>query len=141
MSETASPSKLKNRAQEDLKRAVHDITALGNQSDGVKKNYIRRVKDFPALVMTVGLAQALAFSKEKATKTNDLGKAHGLLLQHVAGILNVTDAVEAIQQAKTLEYMHHTRRVLAAWVYYRRFAVSILDPKGTLQEEGEGDAS
>ena len=135
MPETA-PAKLKTRAQEDLKLAVKNISAMGGEDDDVKANYIRRVKDFPALVMTVGLAQALAFSREKDRKATGLGKAHKLLQQHVAAILNKPDALVAVQQAGALEYMHMTRRVLAAWVYYRRFAVSILDPDDKLKAKG-----
>ena len=129
-------ARVQTRAQSDLKQATEAIRLLERQSEGVKKNYIRRVKQFPALVMSVGLAQALAFSDEKAGKDNDLGKAHKKLLEHVAAVLEQPDALAAVQNAETAEYMHMTRRVLAAWVYYRRFAVSLLDPDGTLQKEG-----
>ena len=127
---------VQTRAQADLKRAVEDIRRLEAQSEGVKKNYIRRVKQLPALVMTVGLAQALAFSAEKAGKDNDLGRAHKRVLEHVASILNVPDALSAVRDAATPDYLHMTRRVLAAWVFYQRFAVSLLDPNGELQAQG-----
>jgi CRISPR-associated protein Cmr5 len=126
------------RAQQDLKQAVQGVGQLESASGGVKKNYIRRVKQFPALVMTVGLAQALAFSAEKAGKDNDLGEAHKKVLEHVAAVLEVSDALRAVQAASTADYLHMTRRVLAAWTYYRRFAVSLLDPEGKLQAEDQG---
>jgi CRISPR-associated protein Cmr5 len=129
-------AKLQTRAQQDLIRAVESIRPLQGQGKGMKKNYLSRVKQFPALVMTVGLAQALAFSAEKAGKDNDLGKAHGKLLEHVAAVLEKPDALSAVRDASAPEYMHMTRRVLAAWVYYRRFAVSLLDPEDKLQKEG-----
>ncbi|ADI14785.1 type III-B CRISPR module-associated protein Cmr5 [Truepera radiovictrix] len=133
-------AKLQTRAQADLKRAAEAISSLQRQSDGVKKNYLSRVKQFPALVMTVGLAQALAFSAEKAGKDSDLGKAHQKVLEHTAAILGVSDALAAAQNADAAQYMHMTRRVLAAWVYYRRLAVSLLDPEGKLAAEGEDEA-
>lgn len=133
----AQTSPDQTRAQQDLKQAVQLVGQLEDAS-GVRKNYIRRVKQFPALVMTVGLAQALAFSAEKAGKDNDLGKAHSKLLEHVAAVLGVPDALSAVQTASTADYLHMTRRVLAAWTYYRRFAVSLLDPEGKLQAEDQG---
>lgn len=137
---------MRTRAQDDLRRAVQDIQSLGHPtvSVGVKKNYIRRVKDFPALVMTVGLAQALAFSEEKSTKGNDLAKAHEKILKHVASIMGLPQGQKALDkindaQTTTADYVHYTRRVLAAWPYYRRLAVSMLDPHGDLQKLPEDD--
>ena len=137
-------AEVQTRAQQDLKRAADHIRLLESSPAGVKKNYIRRVKQFPVLVMTVGLAQALAFSKEKASKTTDLAKAHRALLDQVGDLLrvqnpNIQDSVDAVQKATTAEYLHYTRRVLSAWMYYRRFAVSILDPDGKLQAEGDDE--
>lgn len=132
---------LQTRAQADLKKAVENISPLKRSSDKLKKNYIRRVKQFPALVMTVGLAQAVAFSQEKKGKEGALGDAHKKMLEHISGILGFEERVlvEKIQSASTLEYIHMTRRILSAWAYYRRFAVSLLDSDGTLQEQGEDE--
>jgi CRISPR-associated protein Cmr5 len=45
----------------------------------------------------------------------------------VAAVLGVTgDPLDAVRQAETLDYMLKTRRVLEAWIYFKRFAVSIL---------------
>lgn len=127
---------LQTRSQKDLKQAIENIKPLANESEALKKNYLTRVKQLSALVMTVGLAQALAFSQEKCTRDGDLGTSHRHLLTHVASVLNVPNALTAVQASNASEYMQMTRRVLAAWVYYRRFAVSILDPNDTIQEEG-----
>jgi CRISPR-associated protein Cmr5 len=149
------PKRTQTRAQQDLTRAAEAISALGRQSDGVKENYLSRVKQFPALVMTVGLAQAVAFSVEKASKTSDLGKAHRHLLNHVYAVMHPEakgepvnldtgagreSVLELLQNASTPDYLHLTRRVLAAWVYYRRFAVSLLDPDGKLAALGGDEA-
>lgn len=149
--------KVQTRAQVDLQRAAEAISALGRQSDGVKKNYLSRVKEFPALVMTVGLAQALAFSTEKAGKNSDLGRAHRHLLNHVYAVLRPETKGNPVnldngsgketvlnlirdETTDAAEYLHMTRRVLAAWAYYRRFAVSLLDPDGKLAAQGEDEA-
>lgn len=133
--------KPQTRAQQDLRLAVINISALKSEDDKVKASYIRRVKQFPALVMTVGLAQAVAFSYEKAAKGNDLAKSHELMLKHVAAVLDVKDSDkihEHIFSASTADYMQMTRRLLSAWSYYRRFAVSILDPEEKLKGDDEG---
>jgi CRISPR-associated protein Cmr5 len=50
------------------------------------------------------------------------------LLEHVAALLGTQQPsmVQTIRDADALTYMHHTRRVLGAWIYFKRFAVSIL---------------
>lgn len=137
------------RAQQDLQRAVELLEAMDKVSDGVKRNYLRRVKDFPALVMQVGLAQAVAFSVDKAGKSDDRGGAHRLLLNHLHAVwrpeagqpVNVETGagreavLKFLQGVSTAEYRHLTRRTLAAWVYFRRLSESVLDPDGKLGEE------
>ncbi|MEW6421222.1 MAG: type III-B CRISPR module-associated protein Cmr5 [Deinococcota bacterium] len=137
------------RAQQDLKRAVGLLEVMDKVSDGVKRNYLRRVKDFPALVMQVGLAQAVAFSVDKASKGDDRGKAHRYLLNHLYAVwrpgmeppVNVESGagreavLKFLQDLSTAEYRHLTRRTLAAWVYLRRLGESVLDPDGKLGEE------
>lgn len=140
------------RAQKDLKQAVKLLEALEGASDGVKANYLRRVKDFPALVMQVGLVQAVAFGVDKAGKQGDLGLAHRHLLNHLHAVwrpgatgqpvnLDTGAGREAVlthlQGIPTAEYRHLTRRTLAAWVYFRRLSQSVLDPDGTLGEAEE----
>ncbi|KEF33969.1 CRISPR-associated protein Cmr5 [Deinococcus sp. RL] len=139
------------RAQQDLGRAVELLEAMAEASDPVKRNYLRRVKDFPALVMQVGLAQAVAFSVDKAGKNDDRAKAHRLLLNHLYAVwrpeaeppVNVESGtgreavLKHLQDVSTADYRHLTRRTLAAWVYFRRLGQSVLDPEGKLGEERE----
>lgn len=140
---------IQTRAQRDLKRAVQLIEEFGQrESDqAARDNFTRRAKDFPALVMQVGLAQALAFSaekaklKEKAEKRGSKERAHLELLWQVAQILNQPNmdeykVLDFVASAPASEYMHLTRRVLGAWNYHRRFAVTILgEPKGNEDKE------
>lgn len=140
------------RAQRDLKRAVELLEAMKDASEGVKKNYLRRVKDFPALVMQVGLAQAVAFSVDRAGREDDRGRAHRLLLNHLYAVWELESqgqpvnldtgagreaVLKYVQGVPTTEYLHLTRRTLAAWVYFRRLGQSVLDPDGTLGEAHE----
>ncbi len=95
---------------------------------------------FPVMVRTCGLCQALAFSKAKAGEGKDKReRAHTLLLEHVARILNVQgDLLATVRDAPASQYMLYTRRILTSWVYFKRFAESILKVSSAAQaEEGQ----
>lgn len=128
--------KFQTRAQRDLKLAYECVAKLEHEGEELRKIYGGLCHSFPVLVRTAGLCQALAFSKSKAVGEGDRAKAHDYLLKHVAEILSVNDALKTVRDdAKALEYMHHTRRVLESFVYFKRFAVSVLKVKG-----GDDDA-
>jgi len=79
------------------------------------------------MVMQSGLCQAVAFSADKASGEGSRARAHQKLLEHVGVILDVKSSLlEHLQSVPTPTHMHHTRRVLEAWVYFKRFTVSVL---------------
>lgn len=136
---------MRTRSQEFLALAEELVTQVEGYDQRLPdtgKTYGGLCHAFPVLVRTCGLCQALAFCLDKATVPADKQKepkhqAHELLLLHVGQVLGVNDAaadpagriqavVAAVRDASTEEYMLHTRRVLDAWVYFKRFAVSIL---------------
>jgi len=98
----------------------------------VRKIYGGLCHEFPVMVRTCGLCQAVAFSLDKAGKNEkDREKAHELLLVHVAQVLGVQRGGLAghIQGLDTTQYMLATRMVVSAWLFFKRFAVSILKVK------------
>jgi CRISPR-associated protein Cmr5 len=113
-------------------RLVSEIeqTIEDNSRAGTKGRYQSLCQEFPVMVRTAGLCQALAFSYAKKGDEKGLPRAHDLLLQHVAAILQSQPDVGAlmnkIQKAPAAEYMHMSRRVLDAWVYFKRFSKSVL---------------
>ncbi|MBO1437223.1 type III-B CRISPR module-associated protein Cmr5 [Meiothermus sp. CFH 77666] len=117
---------LKTRAQEDMKKALNLVSSLEGENEEVKNIYGGLCHNFPILVRQSGLCQALAFSADKATGDGNRARAHQKLLEHVAAILGQNDALGAVQGADAIGYMHYTRRVLSAWVYFKRFAASVL---------------
>ena len=128
---------LTTRAQQDMKKALELVSSLERETDGAKNIYGGLCHNFPILVRQSGLCQALAFSADKATGEGDRARAHRKLLEHVAQILGVNNALQAVQQADAIGYMHQTRRVLAAWVYFKRFAASVLDVHTGGRDEGQ----
>ena len=68
----------------------------------------------------------------------DRSEAHKLLLKHVGKLMNKGDnPLDAIRTADTTEYMLLTRQTLDAWIYFKRFADSIL--KNVEATQGENN--
>jgi len=120
---------VKTRAQCAMELALRCVQEVEKEDEKVRQIYGGLCHSFPVLVRTCGLCQAIAFSADKAQSDDQKrAKAHQLLLNHVAKILDM-DAErlpEEIVSADTPTYLHYTRQVLSAWVYFKRFAVSIL---------------
>lgn len=132
------------QAQRDLILAEELVSEVEREPEEVRKKYGGLCHSFPVLVRTCGLCQALAFSHDKAMVSdgqhpNSRNSAHKLLLRHVGRVLGLPDddSMEAVRKADVVEYMLYTRRVLSAWIYFKRFAVSILKVADTRAgEEG-----
>lgn len=119
---------MKTRAQQDLELAAKLVQAVSSHDKETQQIYGGLCHSFPVMVRTCGLCQAVAFSKAKAGEGKEpREKAHSLLLKHVAEILGVQgDLLQAVRDASASDYMLYTRRILSAWVYFKRFAESIL---------------
>ena len=119
-------------------------TRFPNDPQG-RKVYGGLCHSFPILVRTCGLCQALAFHEDKATEASKpRGQAHGLLLDHIARLLGIEGRQALLRHVREdsgiTDYMRDTRRVLAAWIYWKRFAVSILKVKDARDAEDGADA-
>lgn len=119
---------MKTKAQQDLILAERLVSEVATRGAEVKRIYGNLCHSFPVMVRTCGLCQAVAFSEDKASKDGDRATAHRLLLEHVGALLgtNNNQPLAILRTANAVEYMLYTRRVLAAWIYFKRFAVSIL---------------
>lgn len=135
------------RAQQDLALAEARVTEVLEADEVTRRIYGGLCHSLPVLVRSCGLCQALAFSAAKAQAGGDAEsprrRAHDLLLRHVEALLNSragqddVGLLDRVRTADTLTYMLYTRHVLQAWVYFKRFAESIL--KVTSSEEGDRD--
>lgn len=131
---------MKTRAQQDMELAANLVEEVEkHHSAEVKQIYGGLCHSFPVMVRTCGLCQAVAFSKAKAGEGKDSReKAHELLLKHVARVLGVQDdLLTAVRDASASDYMLYTRRILSAWVYFKRFAESILNVPSAAPEGGD----
>jgi len=136
---------LHTKSQADMElalRCVQDVGCNTEMGDGTRRIYGGLCHSFPVMVRSCGLCQALAFSEAKASdKANERGKAHAFLLMHVKQIAGVDgDLLDAVRKADTVEYMLYTRRVLSAWIYFKRFAESVLGVKSAKEgQDAAGD--
>lgn len=134
---------MRTRAQQDMELAGRLVGEAAKLPEDVKQIYGGLCHSFPVMVRTCGLCQAIAFSQAKAAGDNDSSRnqrqqAHALLLKHVAQVLGVQgDLLASVRNASASDYMLYTRRILSAWVYFKRFAESILKVSSAAPEGGE----
>lgn len=125
---------------------VHIEAVRSDPSTKAQRTYGGLCHKFPILVRTNGLCQALAFVHEKrGTGTIDTQKeprraAYNWLWRHAAEVIgeNEDDLLMHLRKTDTATYLRDTGRILDAWLYYKRFAVSILNVKA---DEDVGDAA
>ena len=123
---------MKTRSQEELEQAASLVTTVKDRGEEIAKIYGGLCHSFPVLVIQCGLAQAIAFHQSKeASGQGDRPTAHGLLLTHVSNVLGVPagELDARLTRMSLTEYMSATRQLLSAWVFFKRFAVSILKVK------------
>lgn len=107
-------------------QAIHD--ELGPD---VGRIYGGLCHKLPILVRQDGLAQAVAFIEDKAggieANPNDRQQAYRRLRAHIGQTIDVQgQLVNLVRTAELPRYMRDTRAILEAWIFYKRFAVSIL---------------
>lgn len=100
------------------------------------KKYGAMSHRLPILIRTAGLAQALAFvhSRKKAYYMDLLTDIQAVVTPDLAEGTLLTK----VQQVDLTEYLNLTRRVLAALVWYKRYAQSVLnveDPTDVEEDE------
>ncbi len=88
----------------------------------------------PILIRTAGLAQALTFVESRPKKDT----AYQRFLSDLAATVEQPElAATARGEGNLLRYMRLTQQVLAALLWYKRFAQSILGVDASNVEEGE----
>ena len=100
------------------------------------RKYGAMAHKLPILIYTAGLVQALEFVNSRGRPIQQR------LLEHLAvtvGLENAKNLRETVTKAQLSEYIRLTRQILAALLWYKRFAQSILDvdvTEAALEEDG-----
>lgn len=120
---------LHSRDQEYAKKVYEQVSAYkqqaGSADDKKVKQYGAMAHKLPLMIRSAGLAQTLAFVQVKAKKP-----AYSQLLNDLAQTLDQPSGEEFVKQSRNVsldEYMFLTQNALAALLWYKRYAQSVLD--------------
>lgn len=124
---------MRTREQEYAAKIFGQVETLKPLPEKDRDEYGGMAHKLPVLVRTAGLAQALAFVEARG-KSN-----HHTLLIHLAEVTIQKDKQtllarsrgEAVGFESLGDYMRLTQQVLAALVWYKRFAESVLGVTST----------
>lgn len=136
----ANQETLRTRQQKYAADIFQRVEAFGNQhpmQSMARRKYGAMAHKLPVLVRTAGLAQALAFV---ATRGDT---AQQRLLQDLAQTLDYPDDKALIDASRTLafyEYLRLSQKVMAALLWYKRFAQSVLGVEPGEEDEDGGTA-
>jgi CRISPR-associated protein Cmr5 len=139
-------SEMLTRDQDYGARIFRQIGAVKKEKDEGQKpadyadSYGSMAHKLPVLIRSAGLAQALAFVEARGKP------AHIDLLNHLAKVVMKDDhanggtlAAQSRNTEQLSEYMYLTHEVMAALVWYKRFAQSVLDVDASAATGEEGE--
>jgi len=116
---------------------VNQIAQEWEHDKPKRDKYGSMAHKLPLLIHTAGLAQALAFVESRGSAEQQR------LLDHIAQVVGLTDRKSLVRRSREARqltaYMRLTRDVLAALVWFKRFAQSVLDVDPTATTEGGGN--
>jgi CRISPR-associated protein Cmr5 len=125
---------MQTRDQEYALKIFQQVGEVSKSLDINPNKYGSMAHRLPILIRTAGLAQAVGFVESRGDDSQKL------LLQHVSRVVSVDNLGEASRKANLQEYMRLTRDVMAALVWYKRFAESVLGVDQSLDgDEGAGE--
>lgn len=124
-------------------------TSLAQDKRKPRKQYGTMAHQMPILIRTAGLAQALAFveARHSEEQGKPLSPQHRLIndLECVLRNNNMLEdkhrsLLAAVREAELGEYMRLTQHVLAALLWFKRYAQSVLNVQQG-DEEGQREVS
>ena len=89
----------------------------------------------PILIRTAGLAQALSFVEAKAIKVNALQQ----LIKDLSGTVGKQDLGKDARELPLSEYIRLTQQIMAALLWYKRFAQSVLGVDASDRDDTTSD--
>ena len=132
-SQQAKDKVIQTRDQEYAVHAYNQVKTVKHMPEAARDRYGSMAHKLPILIRTAGLAQALAFVNARGKKE------HKDLLDDLARTLkqqNRENLAETAMNAGLSEYIYLTQQTLAALLWYKRFAQSVLDVQpGTEESE------
>jgi len=132
---------MRTREQEyarDVFVRVRDFSTKYAEGSTERKKYGSMAHKLPVLVRTAGLAQALAFVWSRGDTAQEQ-----LLKDLAATVGSKGDLDDFLKQSRDLafyEYMRLSQKVMAALLWYKRFAESVLGVQAGEDNDEGGDS-
>jgi len=115
---------MQTRDQKYATRAFEQVSdVFQNMSEVNRKKYGAMAHKLPVLIHTAGLAQALTFVESRSEEP------YKRLLEHLAEAVGAGTKADLLDHSRTAplaEYTRLTQEVVAALLWYKRFAQSVL---------------
>ena len=122
-----SNANFQTREQRYADAVYKKVTSFVARSQEDRQKYGSMAHKLPVLIRTAGLAQTLAFVQAR----NKENSPQVLLLKHLNEVVNRGDLVKLSREASVGEYIVITNEVLAALLWFKRYAQSVLDVKAS----------
>jgi len=127
---------MQTRKQIHADHVFRQMEEIKGKPETYKKSYGSMAHKLPVLIRTAGLAQALEFVRSRGKDE------HRKLLEHLEETVLPNRAqgeslLKRSREAKLGEYMRLTRDCLAALLWYKRFAESVLGVKAGDDQGGD----
>jgi CRISPR-associated protein Cmr5 len=133
-----------NLQQQFMHQALERVQTIAGERPERRKAFGGICHAVPGWILANGLAETVAFIEAKGAGGGTSGWAYGQVSQSIAGVLGVPRAnlTARIAGPTMQQYMIDTLTLLDAWVFYKRFAVSMLGVQpGEDLESLEGEAT
>lgn len=105
----------------DQKYALDAYKRVSKVKKEDRDSYGGMAHKLPILIRTSGLAQALTYVESRGNE------AQKKLLEDLAATLQTPNLTTAAISAQLADYMYLTNQAMAALLWYKRFAQSVLD--------------
>lgn len=133
---------MRTRDQKFAAEIFNQVSEIAKLEKLTRNKYGSMAHKLPILIRTAGLVQALAFvdAREK--------DVHHTLLDHMAKVLDFDGREQLLTESRTAalnDYIRLTQKTMAALLWYKRFAQSVLGVEqgsetDTSEQEEEGEA-
>lgn len=120
-----------NLQQRYMQQALEHVLPLAGEDDALKTAYGALCHQLPILVLTHGLPLTAAFVDAKAIGTAPRAEAFARIRTHLIATLDEQSEATSLSSLlagrnSAAMQMLDTTTILDAWVFYKRFAVSLL---------------
>lgn len=129
---------MQTRDQRYATKVYEKVQVIRSEFPESYRKYGAMSHKLPILIHTAGLAQALAYVESRKVDTSKKEEdIYARFLKDLAETVGVTELSKQAREVELTHYMYLTEQVLAALLWYKRFAQSILnvDVDESLEQE------